>query len=410
MLATGAPLRHIAAPHDVKGTRMRTLAIGSAAIGLLAVGLATASPASALDTAEYDAPLLGTTATAQATRLPSLAEVQCSDAACTTGLFPKTSLSYVEYSTDSFIREAGYTQVPEFRRGVYTVWQDRTKDDDASSFASFVIAEYAPGSDMRKVAEATAALTGTPLSERQVDGTTVLVGQVVNDNDDDNIYTGTAFRSAIVLGTDSMVRAGCQMGGTSVEKSRCTVDGLARIAVAIAARQPAAPADAAALGALPPRSLPSGLDAVVTVSASAGNPWNDPDLGKAVRAALAGKPTAISQYALAGMPDVYVSTTASPLAKGLARKFATRSCDVPDGYTCAKRSLAGGSATQLTITKQGTKGAKDTVISVTVAGAGRGVAIEAGCSKRVPISGPFTARELSRCVAVSKSIVTAAIR
>jgi hypothetical protein len=354
---------------------------------------------------EFDAPLLGSTASAQLTRMPSLNQIQCSDAACTTGLFPRASLNRVEYSTKRIMPDAGYTRVPEFVRGVLETWSDTTVQEGGVSFASFTIAEYQPGSDMRSVMTAIADLSGSQLTARVVEGTTVFVGETINASDEANNFSGTSFKSAYILGTDHLIRAGCQAGGSGVETSRCTVDNLIPLALSIANAQPqrSVPREQA-LKALAPTSVPAGLRPLVVASVGADQPWALEVSNKKLLAALEGQPTALAQYTLQGSPGMYVSTLTTPLTKpALARGLLNRPCtSVAGESSCTDRKIRGAQGVVTTFTENDQGGG---VSAVTVQGVVNTSLLSFTCFKRVGVSGFLTKREVARCASLGSTML-----
>ena len=389
--------------------RIRALGATAGAMTLLLTGV-TMPSAQALPTDEFDAPLLGFTASEQLTRMPSLDEVQCSDAACTTGLFPRAALTLTEYSTSSIMPDAGYARVPEFRRGVNELWRDLTVRKGDTSIASFTIAEYQPGSDMRKVMADTAAQTGTPLTERIVNGTSVFVGETVNASESDNNFSGTAFKSAYVLGTDSLVRAGCQAGGTGVQTSRCTVENLIPLAIAIANKAPArAIPGASRLAKLAPQPLPADLQPLIVNSTGGDQPWAIDISNPKLLAALRGKPTASAQYTIEGSPRMHVFSQSTELANPrLALGYVKRPCSVTvEGASCRDRLLPGGLGMVTTYIDDTATGE---VGQIEIRGIGKRSLIDFGCFKRGAVSGYLTKQEIARCTALGRTILENAQR
>lgn len=377
------------------------------ATAFVSAGLSVPS-AQAVPIDEFDAPLLGTTATEQLTRMPTLDQVRCSDAACSSGLFPQTAVSLVEYSTPAIMPDAGYTRVPEFRRGVNVVWSDLTVRKGDTSFATFTIAEYQPGSNINAIMDSIAAQTRTPLTKSVVQGVTVFSGEVVNESDDENDFSGTSFKSAYVLGTNSFVRAGCQAGESGVQSSRCTVANLIPLAISMAQAQPqSAISQSGALTRLAPTSLPSSLQPLVVASVSDDQPWATDVTNKKLLAALNGQATAVAQYTIEGSPRMYVGTLTTKLdAPELARGYLNRACTVyAEEDMCTTRKLPGGNGVVTTYTR----GSRDeAVVLVSIRGLTRNGLVEFSCFKREAVSGYLTKREIAQCSALARGVLNQA--
>lgn len=385
--------------------------IASVALATAVITAGLAAPAaSAVPVDDFDAPLLGTTTSAQLTRMPTLSDVACADTTCTTGLFPAAALSLVEYSTTRIMPDAGYTRVAEFRRGVNVLWRDLTVRPGDTSFATFTIAEFEPGSDMTQVMESIAAQTGTPLTPSTVGSVTVYSGEVINASDDENNFAGTSFKSAYVLGTDSFVRAGCQAGGTGVQTSRCTVANLIPLAVSIAAAQPAAAIPGAQrLEGLAPTTLPAGLKPLVVVNASDARPWAMKVSNQKLLTALDGQPSAMAQYTLPSSPRMFVSTLTTKLRKPvLAHGFLDRPCklDVAD-HSCTDRELASGRGT---VTLYANDAADGAVEQMTVQGLSGDSLLLLTCFKRQSVSGYLTKKEIATCTSLANAMLTGGVR
>lgn len=387
-------------------SRIASVALATA---FITAGLA-APAAQAVPVDDFDAQLLGTTASEQLTRMPSLSDVQCADATCSTGIFPEAALSLVEYSTTRIMPDAGYTRVPEFRRGVNVLWRDMTVQPGDTSFASFTIAEFEAESDMTKVMQAVAAQTGTPLTPSTVGGVTVYSGEVLNASEDENDFSGTSFKSAYVLGTDSFIRAGCQAGDSGVQSSRCTVANLIPLAVSIATKQPAKSVPGAKdLEGLAPVALPAGLEPLVVANASDARPWAIDVSNRKLLAALDGQPTAMAQYTLQGSPRMYVSTLSTKLTKpGQARGFLDRPCRVTvDDVSCTDRELPKGRGTVTLFTDDTANGA---VEQVTVEGLAGDSLLSLSCFKRQAVSGYLTKKEIATCTSLGSAMLTGGVR
>lgn len=370
----------------------------------LAASVIAAAPAQAETVLDFDAPLLGTTATLQTTRLATASDVTCSDAACTSGIFRKVTSGGFEYSSVDLMRDAGYTRPPQFRRGISQSWYDATAADADVAYMTVALAEYAPGSDMVSVATSVAALGGITLSPMTVDGVDVLVGESVNASDTDNVYTGSAFKSAVVIGADSMVRAGCQLGGAQVAATTCTTANLAQLAVKVSRQSPlAAVPGQSSINRLLPTAFPAGMRPLVLASATAEDAWGMSISNAALLAELDKSPSAVTQFTLAGAPRMAVTAVFSALGKpGMANGFIARTCQSNATRVCKTTQLRDGLGYQ---NLSYDKGSKRDNARLTFFGAGNGRLVSMGCYKRKPTVGAMTVKEQAMCTTAAKALL-----
>ena len=389
----------------VPGRSKRAIVAAAGSLALVASALVM-SPAEAAGVEDFNAPLLGTTATAQVTRFPSAAEITCSDAACTDGIFAQVEQRGVEYSTTRIMPDAGYTRVPQFRRGVASTWFDATRATTDVAYVTFVIAEYASGSDMVSVAKAIAAGTETSLAPIQVGGREVWVGETLNKSESDNVYAGTGFKSAYVLGENSFVRAGCQLGESVLATTTCTIPGLAKLAVRIADRAPQPVVGRAQLGRILPASYPKGMRPLVLSSVNSAVGWGTATHDAALLAAVDKQPTALTQFTLSGAPRMAVDAVFSGLAKSsLARAFVAERCVSTATRACRTTKLPGGLGYQNFYFDAGTKRGNARIIFV---GAGNGRLVSVDCNKRV-IAGAMTVAEQAKCTKAATALLASTV-
>ena len=375
----------------------------------LAASVIAAAPAQAETVLDFDAPLLGTTATLQTTRLATASDVTCSDAACTSGIFRTVTSGGFEYSSVDLMRDAGYTRPPQFRRGISQSWYDATAADADVAYMTVALAEYAPGSDMVSVATSVAALGGITLSPMTVDGVDVLVGESVNASDTDNVYTGSAFKSAVVIGTDSMVRAGCQLGGAQVAATTCTTANLAQLAVKVSRQSPldAVPGQAK-INRLLPDGFPAGMRPLVLASATAEDAWVPSISNEALLAELDKSPSAVTQFTLRGAPRMGVTAVFSALEESsMAKGFIARKCESTATRVCKTTRLQGGIGYQNLSYDKGTK--RDSA-RLTFVGAGNGRLVSVGCYKRKPTVGAMTVKEQAMCTTAAKELLKETVK
>ena len=370
----------------------------------LAASVIAAAPAQAETVSDFDAPLLGTTATLQTTRLATAADITCSDAACTTGIFRKVMSGGFEYSSVELMRDAGYTRPAEFRRGISQSWYDATAADADFAYMTVALGEYAAGSDMVAVATSIAALGGITLSPTTVDGVEVWIGETTNTSDADNVYTGSAFKSAVVLGTNSMIRATCQLDGAQVESTTCTVANLAQLAVKVAKKSPRATVSGQSkINRILPNSLPIGMRPLVLASESAEDAWGMLMSDTALLAELDKYPSAVTQFTLVGAPRMAVDVIISALSNSkIADGFIGESCESSATRICRTTKLPGGFGYQNLSYDKGTK--RDNA-RLTFVGVGNGRLMSIDCYKRKPTAGTMTLKEQSMCITAAKKLL-----
>ena len=388
---------------------MSTRSFIAAAAAALSLSVIAAAPASAETVGSFDAPLLTSTGTSQLTRFPTTAELTCSDTACTSGIFAKPVWMWNEYSTDRIMRDSGYTQVPEFRRGVGASWSDDSVQGDDIAVLSLIVGEYASGSDLVQVAKTIAAKTDTVLSLRQVDGSDVWAGETVNASDSQNIYAGTGFKSAYVLSDTALYRAGCQLGGAQVTASTCTLDNLSKVAIQFARRAESPVVGQADINSLMPESFPAGMRPLILTSVTGQQAWGSSVSNPVLLAQLSKKPSAVTQFTIAGAPRMSVDVTFGALDKAAqAKEYISRKC-ISDSTTrdCVTTKLPGGIGYKVNIFDRGTKNAFP---SLNFRGAGNGRLILMSCSKRRNSAGGMTAKDVRLCTTAAKELLKATVK
>jgi hypothetical protein len=119
----------------------------TASVGAAGLAITLAVPAQATPPAAFDAPIFGTTATLTGARLPSIADIQCSDEARTTGVLPASLLLYPSvYFSTTVATGASLSVEPGFVAAVNEDWYSLLSKG-GGEFAQFALqfAEFAPG-------------------------------------------------------------------------------------------------------------------------------------------------------------------------------------------------------------------------------------------------------------------------
>lgn len=378
------------------------------ALAVVLLPVSAAVPAQAASSSQFDAPLLGTTATAQAARFPSSVDLACSDAACTTGVLRNPVGGEVEYSTSTIVRDPGYTAVPEFERGLMTVWSDRgVRSGDVDS-VSFAIGQYAAGSDLVAVSKAIAAKVDMALSPVQVDGLEVWAGEIVNDTDSANVYNGSAFKIASVISGDSIIRGTCSSGGTRTQTSDCTLPKLEHLVTALAQRQPGLSAgDRATINRLVPSTVARGITPLVAITGQSPALWGADISNPNLLTVMSRSKSVFAQYTMDGAPHVrlralYAAVTSTKTALG----YVNRPCTTVAQRDCRVTRLVGGVGVQRLYSDTGTTLGRATMV-FTGAGNGRLVRIE--CNQRHQLYGEFTAAQRAQCTKAATRLLAAAV-
>ena len=109
----------------------RRLAIAAASTSIVLAGgtLAQAAPSG---TAAFDAPIFGTTATLTEARMPTYAQVTCSDARCTRGVIVGAEGGATAYISTSIARGGVFAESPFFIAKLNKSWfgQSSHRSDD----------------------------------------------------------------------------------------------------------------------------------------------------------------------------------------------------------------------------------------------------------------------------------------
>lgn len=353
---------------------------------------------------QFDAPLLGTTATAQATRLPFASQIKCSDAQCSTGIFEEVSGGIVEYSTRYIMRDSSYTQVKEFKRGVMSSWADESVPAGSYASANFTIAEMLPGSDMVAVAQDIASLVDITLKETTVNNTTVWAGES-NTNDADNIYSGSSFKTSFVLGNDSFIRAACQYDERAAADTHCTLQGLSQLVVSISEKKPSEKLyrESSIISALP-TDFPADMRPLVITSVASKAAWAPLGASDQLIKELATSRTGMAQFSLSGAARVRVPVAFTHIASSEAvRDYVSAQCESTETRYCFTESLPNNVGYVSAYFDKGTDFGRAVVEYV---GYGNNNLVKMLCQKRYQVTSELSQDDFSLCTEMAIELLT----
>ena len=357
----------------------------------------SSTPPASLAVEAFNAPLMGTTATAQATRFPELSEVLCSDDSCSEGLFESASSGGVEYSTRQIMRDASYTQVPEFRQGVLASWSDASVAEGAYASASFTIAEYAAGTNLETVITEISDMVGISLTKTEVDSVTVWSGEASDESDDENIYSGTNFKAVYAIQDNSIIRATCQFDAVAAKTTKCALGNMTKMVVGISKKSPSTvlPDEEKITSALPTH-YPADMRPLVVISVPSQAAWGERvSSDDPLYPELANSSTAMTQFTLSGSPRMRIKANFTDIeASQNLTDFVEDGCHPTDTRDCVSEELPGSLAIQKTYFDKGTDFAN---AQASIIGAGNGRLLEMFCQKRVPVAGQLTEQDRVLC-------------
>jgi hypothetical protein len=208
----------------------------TASVGAAGLAITLAVPAQATPPAAFDAPIFGTTATLTGARLPSIADIQCSDEACTTGVLPASLLLYPSvYFSTTVATGASLSVEPGFVAAVNEDWYSLLSKG-GGEFAQFALqfAEFAPGTDLAAtVAHNIAGYAGQ--SAGPLTGPTSVDGQQTWTLED-NTNPELALRFAYAANGTMLVRTMCGFTPAMAAKNPCGLASMVAITVATANR------------------------------------------------------------------------------------------------------------------------------------------------------------------------------
>jgi hypothetical protein len=375
----------------------RLLTASTCAAGL---AIALAIPAQATTPADFNAPIFGTTATLTGARMPSIADIQCSDAACTNGVLPSgIFLNPARYLSTTIATGATLAAESGFIATVNADWSTSLNNaaGDVALFA-LQLAEFAPGTDLTAtVTNNSAEYAGTLTGPTTVDGQQTWTREDTTD-------ARFAVRLAYAGSGTTLVRTMCYFTPAMAAKNPCVSANMVKVAVATANRPaPTVLPVSRAMRSLIP-TTPSNLTPVIMSTADSSLVWGASGANAAVKKLLRPTKSVILQYAINSAPQLYFMVRTARVKGAAVAAFAKDICQgsgADASYICtssvvnAKKPIYIGSIATADRPKQ--------VLDMGAAVVGNGVLAVVSCAM-IDNQRPMTAKEVAACRAGIASI------
>lgn len=321
--------------------RVLALAAGAA---LLAIGQpACATPSAAapkpVTWQSFNAPILGTTGTLTYARMPSIAEIRCSDAACTTGVLPTgAQVGTSRYLSRKVALGGVFAAEPTFLAKVNASWWyaagGKTNED---ATVHLFLAQFAAGTVFADVVArdaATSQLTMQPPTTN---------GDITSWQGSTTLEDATVYNVVYVNQGDALIRAACIFSPGLAAAGVCKPGNLGALAVQTLARPaPKALPHGSTVNTLIPRT-PAGLRPVIVTSDASDLIWNGYGPTATMTKQLAGTRTAVLQYQISSAPRMLFTVKVAPVESAATKEFADSVCDYPSAarIQCVKKGIAG---------------------------------------------------------------------
>jgi len=316
--------------------RRATLSCSLTAAVVIALSAASLlSPAAIADQSAAAASL-------QATRLPTVEQLRCSDPVCTQGLLVDPIFTGMEFRDDRIIGGGAFADAAGYRSKISAFWSDVPPRQSVSGgiALSINLVAFTTVAKARNAVIADASSQGIRLSKApgsEFDGS--WLGDTIAPD-------GTRLRYAYVVTADaepSVVRGVCALWGASRRSATCSSLNLFAMISGIARRPAATP---------PPLALaqPPGLNIVLTATVFGPSAWAAESPDADLLASMADATTTVAQYVPTSQASMSISLRSVPMASGSSvGKFVDSPCEPAlPGTICRSEKLPNGGALKYT--------------------------------------------------------------
>lgn len=334
---TTGPVPHRFVNGDHMNFRLaRSVFIAPAVVALVAVG---APAAQAATPGDFNAPMFSTTATLTETRMPTTAQVNCSDARCTTGVLNNASGGDLLYSTPSIAPGGAFVTAPGFVAKLNKNWSNAIGTSD-TNFSQFTInlAQFAPGSDLAATVAQNASSIGATLSNPETVGASTIWTTSATFED-------VLWNLVYVSNGDALARGACLQYGADKGSVTCGAANLRALTLGVI-DTPAATslAEANSVKGLIP-GTPKQLRPLVLNIEPAQALWAGNVPTAALKRAMAVRKNSVAmQYAVKAMPQLQFESKVAALSNGQpARSWVATQClsATKTTATCTESRVSG---------------------------------------------------------------------
>lgn len=380
--------------------------------GLLVAGTVPAVAATApAKPADFNAPIFGTTATLTEGRMPTYAQVRCSDARCTSGVVPGAEGGFTAYVSTTIARGGVFADSPYFVAKLNKHWSNsgsnaETAGGQADDYSSFTInlAQILSGADVAGLVAADVArydggTLGTPTT---VDGATVWPATADHRK---GLWT-----MVYVSKGDALVRGVCIQYGKERGSATCPATNVQALTVgAVTAPASTQLAELGSIrGLIPP--TPAGLTPLL-LNIEPTNPlWANNLPSPALERSLSKRKNSVAfQYEVAKFPGLLLDAKVAALSsENPARLWTETICTftVTTDVTCDLRRIKGPAFGYIGVVSDPEKGGKTTGVNSHFTGSGK--LGDASCySPRT--EGTLTPAEVTACTKAITALATAVV-
>lgn len=390
---------------DTVGTGLTRTLLTTGALTISTMAL-TAGSAFATTAANFNAPMFGTTATLTEARMPTYAQVSCSDAKCTNGVIPSAQGGFTQYSSPAVASGGVFATSPGFIAKLNKSWSNVTQEDSVNYSAMTInFTQFAPNTDLTALVTSNAAELKLPLTAQEKTGSTsTWSGSAVIDGDNWNVV--------YVAQGDAIVRAVCQQFGTEKGSVTCPMPNVRTLALQVVNTPPATSlAEATSIAGLIPQT-PSQLKPVLLNIEPAQALWTSNAPGAQLNRAMAIRKNSVAlQYGIQGSPQLTLRTKVAAIATETpARPFVKTICGkaVASTDTCKLSKLPGESYGFIgASSKQATP---NEVARMSLHFTGSNKLGDASCGTLTPREGGLTKNEQAICKAAFVSFANAVVK
>lgn len=293
---------------ETMAPRIARITGSAAALAVAITGMALGT-AQAATPASFNAPMFGTTATLTEARMPVYAQVECSDATCSSGVLTRAAGGFTQYSSPSISLGGVFSKTPGFLAKLNKSWTSATQVN-TENFSSMTInfAQFAPGTDLAAAVAADAANGELTLSAPETVGSTTYWSATHSDEDSD-------WKVAYVANGDAIARGFCIQNGTERGSVTCNPANVRALAQGVIETPAAATlAESGSIAGLIP-TTPRGLSPVLLNIEPALPLWAGNAPGAALDRAMAVRKNSVAlQYSVKGNPALVVTTKVAALS------------------------------------------------------------------------------------------------
>lgn len=380
--------------------------IAVTAAATFALAGTTAGIALAASPDSFNAPMLGTTATLTEARMPSYAQVHCSDATCTTGVITRAAGGFTQYLSPSIAPGGAFATVPGFLAKLNKSWTSAT-EANTKHYSTMTInfAQFSPGTDLAAAVASDASTMDLTLAAPTTSGSSTI--WLASGSTDDS-----SSKVAYVANGDSIARGFCIQYGNERGSATCAPDHVQQLAQGVIDTPAASTlAESRSVTGLIP-ATPKGLTPVLLNIEPTVPLWAANAPGAALERALGARKNSVAlQYAVKGNPALmFTSKVAALSSQAPALPFVKTICESNAATTrsCTLSRVPGKNVGYIGSWSRNDDPAQVDHLAMHVTGAKK--LGDAVCAIPGKTTRGLTAKEIAACRAALLSFASAAMK